>query len=644
MTLIQRRLLYALVALSVLVSVWVLLKRVQAEAGNRAVGIAVDFGRVQELALLQGVDPVDALKRLKAAGATHVAVREDSLMDLIELRQVEIAQRADGVLLRPRPLVRRRVVEQLAARMPGGKVLPDGDGVLLADEQALDSMRLVGMGYDERSMQAARDSGLRLIARPVAEMALSPRSITASLDAVQAMGADMVIFAGTQVYGMYDLIKWAAQQLEGRGIRFGYVEMAKQFGDDRMAAALHGNVIRCHAIAQAEMPKLTPQRAIDRYRQAVRERNVRLCYFRPYDQGSEDPLQTAVEHVTAIAADVRASGFSLRDPHFFTDPGGPGPLLPVLLVGVGAATLLLADLLLTLPAGLAWWLLAAVVVLSPAASLVARGLAQSLGGLAAAIVFPSLALCRLRWTEPGGRLRLGPGIGLFLVTCCISLLGGLLSAGCLSDLAYMMQISAFRGVKFAQVIPLGLVLAVFAARSTRAYEEVRTETGPGLSEWPALWAGIVEVAGQALKYWQVGVLLVAMAAAALMLMRSGNVTPVPPSAIELKVRAIMDRALIVRPRTKEILLGHPALVLTLAFLLAGRRRFLWVGMLCGAVGQVGLVNSFGHIHTTFALTLLRVFNGLWIGVVVAVIVWMVAAAVCRAYERHTARAAAGGAG
>lgn len=644
MTLNQRRVLYALVALSVVVAGWVLLKRVRAEVRNRAVGIAVDFARVQELALLEGVDPVEALQRLKAAGATHVAVREDSLMDLIELRQIDVIQRSDGVVLRPRPMVSQRVLTQISARMPGTKVLVDGSGVLMADEQALDSMRLVGMGYDERSVAAARSSGLKLIARPIAEMALSPRSITASLDAVTAIGADMVIFAGIQVYGMYELIPWVAEQLQQRGIRFGYVEMAKQFGDDRLAAALHGNIIRCHAIAQAEMPKLAPQRAIDRYRQAVRERNVRLCYFRPYDQGSESPLETAVQQVAAIAADARASGFSLGDPHFFTDPGGAGPLLAVLLIGIGAATLLLVDLLFALPEGLTWWLVAAVIVLSLAASVVARGLAQSLGALGAAIVFPTLALCRLRWTEPGGRPRLGPGIALFLLTCAISLLGGLLSAGCLSDLAHMMQISAFRGVKFAQLIPLGIVLVVFAARSTRAYEEIRTEMGPKLSEWPALWAGVLEVAGQALKYWQVGVLLVAMAAAALMLMRSGNVTPVPPSALELKIRALLDRALLVRPRTKEILLGHPALILTLALLLAGRRRYLWAGMLCGAIGQVGLVNSFGHIHTALALTVLRVFNGVWIGIVVAAIVWVIAAAVCRKYAGRGAPRPVGGVG
>jgi hypothetical protein len=351
-----------------------------------------------------------------------------------------------------------------------------------------------------------------------------------------------------------------------------------------------------------------------------------------------------VDHVAAIARDARASGFSLGDPHFFTDPGGPGRLLPMLLMGVGAATLLLADLFFTLPAGLTWWLLGAVVVLSPAASLVARGLAQSVGALGAAIVFPTLALCRLQWTEPGGRLRLGPGIRLFLVTCCISVLGGILAAGCLSDLAHMMQVSAFRGVKFAQVIPLGIVLVVFAARSSRSYEEIRTEMGAGLPEWPALGAGLKEVANQALKYWQVGVLLVAMAAAALMLLRSGNVTPVPPSAVELKVRAALDRALLVRPRTKEILVGHPALILTLAFLAAGRRRYLWVGMLCGAVGQVGLVNSFGHIHTTLALTLLRVFNGVWLGIVVAILVWVAGVALCHHCTARADRGGGGGAG
>jgi len=36
-------------------------------------------------------------------------------------------------------------------------------------------------------------------------------------------------------------------------------------------------------------------------------------------------------------------------------------------------------------------------------------------------------------------------------------------------------------------------------------------------------------------------------------------------------------------------------------------------LLVGAIGQVGMLNSFCHLHSPLKLTLLRTFHGLWIG-------------------------------
>ena len=123
--------------------------------------------------------------------------------------------------------------------------------------------------------------------------------------------------------------------------------------------------------------------------------------------------------------------------------------------------------------------------------------------------------------------------------------------------------------------------------------------------------------------------LVGMAAGAvvllLLLLRTGNDPGVGVSPLELKIRAIMDRVLYVRPRTKEFLVGHPAMLLALWAGLAGRRR-LWVPLLLvGAIGQVSLLNTFCHIHTPLTLSLIRAGNGMLLGILLgAVLVWVVA--------------------
>jgi hypothetical protein len=77
----------------------------------------------------------------------------------------------------------------------------------------------------------------------------------------------------------------------------------------------------------------------------------------------------------------------------------------------------------------------------------------------------------------------------------------------------------------------------------------------------------------------------------------------------------------VRPRTKEFLIGHPALVVALGLLSAGRREWLPLAMLLGAIGQVSLVNTFCHLHSPLEVSLMRTLWGILIGLLLGAIVW-----------------------
>ena len=49
-------------------------------------------------------------------------------------------------------------------------------------------------------------------------------------------------------------------------------------------------------------------------------------------------------------------------------------------------------------------------------------------------------------------------------------------------------------------------------------------------------------------------------------------------------------------------------------------------LLVGVIGQVGMLNSFCHLHTPIRVTLLRTWNGLWLGALLGLIlaaVWLV---------------------
>jgi len=108
---------------------------------------------------------------------------------------------------------------------------------------------------------------------------------------------------------------------------------------------------------------------------------------------------------------------------------------------------------------------------------------------------------------------------------------------------------------------------------------------------------------------------------AVALMRTGNDSGMGVSAVELKFRALLDRIMVVRPRTKEFLIGHPAFFIGIALLLT-RRRLMGLSLVAlGMIGQVSLLNTFCHIHTPLAISVLRAFNGVWCGLVVGLVIW-----------------------
>ena len=107
-----------------------------------------------------------------------------------------------------------------------------------------------------------------------------------------------------------------------------------------------------------------------------------------------------------------------------------------------------------------------------------------------------------------------------------------------------------------------------------------------------------------------------LAGLAFYLLRSGN-TEI--SALEVALREWLDKVLIVRPRTKEFLVGHPFLILAAAVALRGQRKILVVLFGLGTIGQISMMNTFMHIRTPLLESIIRTLNGLWLGALVGLL-------------------------
>jgi len=130
------------------------------------------------------------------------------------------------------------------------------------------------------------------------------------------------------------------------------------------------------------------------------------------------------------------------------------------------------------------------------------------------------------------------------------------------------------------------------------------------------------VASNPLFAWHAIAVVMALGIIGLALLRTGNDPGMGVSGLELKFRSILDHVMGVRPRTKEFMIGHPAMLLGIGMLLTRRRAWGLSLVALGVLGQVSLLNTFCHIHTPLAITIFRAFNGLWLGLVIGLAVWM----------------------
>ncbi|MFB0527855.1 MAG: DUF5693 family protein, partial [bacterium] len=107
--------------------------------------------------------------------------------------------------------------------------------------------------------------------------------------------------------------------------------------------------------------------------------------------------------------------------------------------------------------------------------------------------------------------------------------------------------------------------------------------------------------------------------------------------IENRAREILEKLLIVRPRIKEFLIGHPLMILGIYLYLKGGSRNLKVAqfakeenlrlrakswqlfVILGIIGQVSIINSFCHAHTPLVISLARTINGIWLGIIIGVL-------------------------
>lgn len=624
-------------------------QRYNLEAGNRRVELAMPYAELQRLAGLAGKQPVEVMKLFRERGLTAVFFPESTVEEgkksgefiVLTGRELYFLSRAGGdfsawlgslvdqgkisaadtCFLTTEESSARRLAGQLKIKAPDAAVrvyAPPAQGnnagnprnasggganaFVVCVSAGLDALAGLGLGFPAGPLAESALAGLNAIVQVRNWPGATEAGLAKFFQPLQDIpNLSAIAFYGNSVPGYPEHLPVLAKNVKNLGVPVVQIEFHPQKGLAALGALLDGQVLRLHS-ADPEELKISSFAALrSRFLLAAAERNVRVLLIYPLvGPGAGDFLAQNLEFVSTLKQELQQKGLAAGPGQPLPPLVQPGWLLFLMGLGViagGMGVLRQAGVfrlcpLIGLVAAVGW---AGVLVGAPEAG-------TRLMAFAAAVIFPVFSV---QANLPSSPATIPRSVLLFLRTTFFSLGGALLIVGLLADTRYMLKLDQFAGVKAAYVFPLLCLAVIFAWR------------GFGQAEIKDVREHVARLFNQPVLFkWVVAAVLLLMVLA-VYLLRTGTQEIIPPSSLELKVRAILEHLLVVRPRTKEFLIGHPFLLL---LFYTGYRdnRFLPL-LLLGAIGQISVVNTFVHIHTPLAVSGLRTIHGLWLGVCVGLI-------------------------
>ena len=192
-----------------------------------------------------------------------------------------------------------------------------------------------------------------------------------------------------------------------------------------------------------------------------------------------------------------------------------------------------------------------------------------------------------------------------LATALVSLL--ILSIGMgsmLSGIGYYFNNNIFRGIKLSLLVPVAYTAIIYYLMF------MKKENGNLLND-------IYKLLNANIKVFWVIIGGVTLAAGAYYIIRSGNVESI--SGMEKTLRNTLTDLFSARPRTKEFLVGYPALILLAYYIKKTDIKLLqWLLAIASSILAASVTNSFCHVFTDYSVIVSRTVNGLIVGIFVSI--------------------------
>ncbi|HNV72120.1 MAG TPA: DUF5693 family protein, partial [Candidatus Ozemobacteraceae bacterium] len=448
-----------------------------------------------------------------------------------------------------------RVERHIAEKAGRLAVQRAGAHLLLIHRSGADFRGRFGLGFSTQALEQAYEADLGVVIRPYNVPRLGSGTIHRLFQEFpHHERTSALLCADEEVLGHRGSLPTVAAELRRMPYRLGVVEFLDQSGMSELLALVGRSapIVRVHSIGRRELDEnYTPDRAVARWRRAVRERRLKMLYIRCFFENRKhltgDLLSSNLRYLENLVAGLKAEGFSIARTRLErqAEPRRDMPALSGFAgLALGQSLLLGLTLLLALTRhqpfspflGLAT--IAASTLLF---ALLPKHLFLAVTGVAGAVGYATLG-CIWAVTALDDRLTFRAGLRAldflrFVFRLALpAFVGGILIAGLYSDSDYLLKFEQFRGIKFSLLLPV---------------------------LWVGFWAfrrygtGCVSLVFRHPTWLEMGIGALVLLAVSLYVVRSGNVTLLKPSATEDLIRTWFEDAFIARPRNKEFLIGWP---------------------------------------------------------------------------------------
>ncbi|WP_202080290.1 DUF5693 family protein [Caldalkalibacillus salinus] len=618
-----KKILWLLVIISILASIPLVIDRYQGETSTKRVEVVVDYDKVSRMSMRSPIDitPQDILTQLSEAGVNSVAVFENTVGDLIDRGIIQLYTTNHlNLFSEYSDLPQDQTLALFSTHLSDEEIetyealfleaIPDvaqsyewdGRPAVMIDKPA-NNIRNTVLGFDFDQLQTLQNQGFHVIARIKTSREWNEDFLEYQFKKLSELGIHTTIFDGRDVLGYPEKEKMAqvADWMKEYQLKFITIEFHEQDGAHTLSEYTDHQIIRLLSVTDQMMNEDEVSTISNMLTLGIEERNVRMVYLnlpvsQPHQPHTdlETILQKANEVVYFTLESIRQNGYELGYAAPFTifEVKGQAWHRLIMIIGALALASLYAYKLrpklayLPIPLGLLVFVLGQVTDRS---MLIYQGFA-----LVAAFIAPTIAtIYIIEFLQKRQSLQKYPtlvSIGLFIVAGIISLYGALVVVSLLNHLSFIKYMTQFRGVKTLHLAPFILLTLYFLAqfRIVDLYDRVKY---------------VLQYTIQVKHVLTVAAILFGVV---YYVSRSGNEGVVLP--FELEFRQLLNDLLGVRPRTKELLLGHPLFILASYFVLKYRKGV--VLFFVGIIGQISMVSTFTHLHTPLLVSLQRTVYGM----------------------------------